>query len=387
MREIIRNLHQSIRASALCTGALLCLALAAPAAQANQNQLDGVKQEISRQQQQVSNQRQHIDQLQKDLRKQEVGIAETAKSIHRAESQIQSLNQSVRTLQTQMASLRQQQLGQQEMLKALMDAQYRQGQHSQLALLLSGENRDKLDRYTVYAERLSQARTQALDELAATTTELQLKQHTLRQQQEAQQTKLDELKKHQAKLESERRQRQSTVSKLKQQINTDNRYLAELKENEQRLIKEIARAKAAAEAARRRAPMNGLSQHKGKLPWPVSGRIVHAYGSPQQGELRWKGMVIGQNAGSQVKAIYPGKVVFADWLRGYGLMVVIDHGKGDMSFYGYNQALLKKVGDNVQANEAIALVGDSGGQEQSSLYFEIRRKGTPTNPRSWLGQP
>ena len=95
-------------------------------------------------------------------------------------------------------------------------------------------------------------------------------------------------------------------------------------------------------------------------------------------------MVIGKASGSKVNAVYPGKVIFADWLRGYGLMLAIDHGKGDMTFYGYNQTLLKKVGDSVQANEAIALVGDSGGQSQSGLYFEIRRKGTPTNPRTWL---
>jgi len=95
-------------------------------------------------------------------------------------------------------------------------------------------------------------------------------------------------------------------------------------------------------------------------------------------------MVIAQSSGRQVKSIYSGKVVFADWLRGYGLMMVIDHGKGDMSFYGYNQTLLKKVGDNVRASEPIALVGDSGGQERSALYFEIRRKGAPTNPKSWL---
>ena len=116
----------------------------------------------------------------------------------------------------------------------------------------------------------------------------------------------------------------------------------------------------------------------------MKGSVLHNYGTKQRGELRWKGMVIAKDSGSKVNAVYPGKVIFADWLRGYGLMLAIDHGKGDMTFYGYNQTLLKKVGDTVQANEAIALVGDSGGKSRSGLYFEIRRKGTPTNPRTWL---
>ncbi|MGF1724522.1 peptidoglycan DD-metalloendopeptidase family protein [Photobacterium nomapromontoriensis] len=383
MRELIKHLHHTLRASALCTGALLCLTFAS-LVNANQGQLDGVKQEISRQQIQVTANKKRIDKLQKSLRQQEIKIAETTKAMHQAKQRTASLTTSIQTLQQQLAQLKQQQLGQQEMLRALLNTQYRQGKQSQLALLLSDENSSQLDRYTVYAEHLSLARSHALDELAATATELQLKQHQLSEQQAQQQALLTQLTQHKKQLESERYQRQKTVRSIKGEIQSDNQYLTELKHNEQRLVKEIAQAKAAAEAARRIAPMDGLAKHRGRLPWPAKGAILHDFGETLQGELHWKGMVIQEAAGSQVKAIYPGKVVFADWLRGYGLMVVIDHGKGDMSFYGYNQTLLKKVGDNVQAKEAIALVGDSGGQEQSSLYFEIRRKGSPTNPRGWL---
>ena len=382
MREVIKHLHHSLRASAFCTGAFLCL-LFGTSALADEGQLKGVKQEISRQQSQVASNRKKVDQLQKSLRQQEVGIAETAKAIHQAEQRSGELETSIRSLRQQLEQLRQQQLGQQELLKELLNAHYKQGKQSQLALMLSGEDSSQLDRFTVYAERLSQARSHALDELAATTTELQLKQHQLGEQQKEQQALLTKLNEQKRKLESERSQRQKTVKGLRSQLTTDNQYLAELKENEQRLVKEIEKARAAAEAARR-VPMDGLAKQKGKLPWPVKGKILHSYGTSQQGELHWKGMVIAQSAGSPVKAIYPGKVVFADWLRGYGLVLAVDHGKGDMSFYGYNQTLLKKVGDKVQANESIALIGDSGGQEQSSLYFEIRRKGSPTNPRAWL---
>ena len=382
MREVIKHLHHNLRASAFCTGVFLCL-LFGTSAFADEGQLKGVKQEISRQQNQVTTNRNKVDQLQKSLRQQEVGIADTAKAIHQAEQRSDELDTSIRSLRQQLEQLRQQQLGQQELLKELLNAHYKQGKQSQLALMLSGEDSSQLDRFTTYAERLSQARSHALDELAATTTELQLKQHQLSEQQQEQQALLAKLIEQKRKLESERNQRQKTVKNLRSQLTTDNQYLAELKENEQRLVKEIEKARAAAEAARR-VPMDGLAKQKGKLPWPVKGKILHSYGTSQQGELHWKGMVIAQSTGSPVKAIYPGKVVFADWLRGYGLVLAVDHGKGDMSFYGYNQTLLKKVGETVQANESIALIGDSGGQEQSSLYFEIRRKGSPTNPKAWL---
>ena len=383
MRDKIRYLNQTLRASALCTGALLCLAFFLPTAAADQQQLDGVKQEISRQQNQLGSKQKQVSTLQKSLRQQELNIAATAKQIHQADNQLTQLNHTITTLRQQQQRLQQQQLGQQELLKELLNTHYRQGKNSQLASLLSGEDSAKLDRMSVYTEHLSQARADALDELAATTTELQLKAHQLSQQQQQQQALLARLQAEKSKLETKQRQRQKTVRRIKSQIKSDNQYLAELKTNEQRLAKEIAKAKAAAEAARR-ASVDGLAKHKGKLPWPVKGTVLHHYGTPQQGELHWKGMVIGKSIGSQVNAIHGGKVVFADWLRGYGLMLAIDHGKGDMSFYGYNQTLLKKVGDTVQPNEAIALVGDSGGQERPALYFEIRRKGTPINPKGWL---
>ncbi|UXI01461.1 peptidoglycan DD-metalloendopeptidase family protein [Photobacterium sp. TY1-4] len=383
MRDQITRLNQLLRASAFSTGALLCLAFTPPALAASQQQLDGVKQEISRQQSQLGSKQKEINTLQQSLKKQELAIAATARKIHQAETKVNALKRSIQTLQQEQQALLQQQLGQQEMLKELINAHYRQGKHSQLATLLSGIDQDRLDRMTVYAERLSQARARVLDELAATKTELQLKTHQLSQQRQQQQGLLAQLTDEKRQLEREQQQRQKTVRTIKGQLKSDTQYLSELKQNEKRLVDEIAKAKAAAEAARRVA-MNGLAGQQGKLPWPVKGTIRHRFGSPQQGELRWKGLVIDKPKGSQVNAISGGKVVFADWLRGYGLMVAVDHGKGYMSFYGYNQTLLKKVGDTVQPNEAIALVGDSGGQESAALYFEIRRKGTALDPQGWL---
>ncbi len=118
----------------------------------------------------------------------------------------------------------------------------------------------------------------------------------------------------------------------------------------------------------------GLGSPRGQAFWPVRGPLLHRYGEQLQGELRWKGMVIAASEGTEVRAIADGRVILADWLQGYGLVVVVEHGKGDMSLYGYNQSALVSVGTQVRAGQPIALVGSSGGQGRPSLYFEIRRR-------------
>ncbi len=160
--------------------------------------------------------------------------------------------------------------------------------------------------------------------------------------------------------------------------------MAELQRNETRLKAEIAKAEKAARERRNAIPMDGLAKRKGKLPWPIKDKVLHNYGSRQTGQINWKGMVINAKYGQQVKSVYSGTVVFAEYLRGYGLVVLLDHGKGDMTLYGFNQALLKKEGDKVKAGEAIALAGNTGGQTRPSLYFEIRRNSQAQNPKSWL---
>lgn len=122
------------------------------------------------------------------------------------------------------------------------------------------------------------------------------------------------------------------------------------------------------------------------LRWPVQGPILISYGSPRTAELKWKGTLIGASEGTQVKAVAPGQVVYADWLDGFGMLLVIDHGKGYMSLYGHNQSLLRQVGQKVEQGEPVALVGDSGGQERSGLYFEIRYQGEAINPTKWLAR-
>jgi len=123
---------------------------------------------------------------------------------------------------------------------------------------------------------------------------------------------------------------------------------------------------------------------KGKLHWPTKGKISKRFGSSRSGSnLRWQGVTLTAKEGSEVNAIHHGRVVFADWFRGSGLLIIIDHGDGYMSLYGHNQSLLIEPGDWVTVGEQIATVGNSGGKKHAGLYFEIRHKGQPTDPRHW----
>ena len=128
-----------------------------------------------------------------------------------------------------------------------------------------------------------------------------------------------------------------------------------------------------------------FSAARGKLPWPVDGRLLARFGETRGDDTRakWDGVMISASAGSQVHAVHGGRVVFADWLRGAGLLVILDHGNGYLSLYGHNQSLLKDAGQIVKAGEAIATVGTSGGQNTPALYFAIRQQGRPSDPAQW----
>jgi septal ring factor EnvC (AmiA/AmiB activator) len=128
-----------------------------------------------------------------------------------------------------------------------------------------------------------------------------------------------------------------------------------------------------------------FTAHSGRLTWPVAGTLLHDFGQPRAGgRLKWNGVVLAAPRGREVRSIYHGRVEFADWLAGMGLLIIVNHGEGYMTLYGYNETLLKNVGDWVAPGDVIASVGDSGGQPQAGLYFEIRKGTTPVNPRLWV---
>ena len=269
-------------------------------------------------------------------------------------------------------------------------AAYILGRQDDLKILLNQEDPTRLGRHLAYYDYLNRARMRwighynvSLKQLAAVTESIGQQVATLDTLQTAQR---DERQ----LLELGRQTRTQLLAGLSSEINTQNEELTRLLEDEKRLQALLPTLQKPAETHEPKisgdaAPFATL---KGKLPWPGQGTLIARYDSPRLGgQLKWRGVLIQAEEGAAVRAIAAGRVVFADALRGFGLLVIIDHGDGYMSLYGYNRELHKKSGDQVEAGEAIAAVGSNGAEESAGLYFEIRAHGEPNNPAQWCAPP
>ncbi len=342
--------------------------------------LDQVKQAIKQQKteiKQVDSKRQAlIEQLKND----ELAIAKVSKAQAKTNASLKATEQKLTELANEKAQLTNEKKQQETLLADQLRAAYSTGQHDYLKLLLNQEDSASVQRTLTYYQYLNNARIQHISDYQKTIA--QLLSVTEQQQQQAQQ--LQQLKNQQTEqklaLERNNQQRQQTIDQLNGQLITSKQQLEKLEAEEANLSEALARI---ARLSKQAINLNGLDKLKHKLSWPVKGRISHSFGSRKQDYLKWKGVLLSAPLGREVKTIHNGTVLFSDWLKGYGLVTVIDHGEGYMSLYGHNQALLKSVGDRVETGEPIALVGQSGGQSQSALYFEIRHQGQAVNPKLW----
>ncbi|HBP7704269.1 TPA: murein hydrolase activator EnvC [Escherichia coli] len=404
-----------IYASVLSAGVLLC-AFSAHADE--RDQLKSIQADIAAKERAVRQKQQQRASLLAQLKKQEEAISEATRKLRETQNTLNQLNKQIDEMNASIAKLEQQKAAQERSLAAQLDAAFRQGEHTGIQLILSGEESQRGQRLQAYFGYLNQARQETIAQLKQTREEVAMQRAELEEKQSEQQTLLYEQRAQQAKLTQALNERKKTLAGLESSIQQGQQQLSELRANESRLRNSIARAEAAAKARAEReareaqavrdrqkeatrkgttykptesekslmSRTGGLGAPRGQAFWPVRGPTLHRYGEQLQGELRWKGMVIGASEGTEVKAIADGRVILADWLQGYGLVVVVEHGKGDMSLYGYNQSALVSVGSQVRAGQPIALVGSSGGQGRPSLYFEIRRQGQAVNPQPWLGR-
>lgn len=406
-----------ISLSLLCAGALL-LPVAAHSADDSKTQLKSIQQDIAEKEKSVRAQKLQRSKLLDQLQSQEKVIAQASRQLRETRNSLSALNGEIAQTTAAIARLEKQQAQQEKLLAQQLDAAFRQGQHNGVQLLLGGEEAQRSERILAYFGYLNAARQKNIDELKQTQQELAQQRQALQGKQEQQKSLLAQQQTQQNKLETASAARKKTLSALESALEKDQADLVEMRQNESRLQDKIAKAeREARERAQREAReaekvrqrqaqakakgssysptqserelmarTGGLGRPGGQAIWPVRGRIEHRFGEAMQGELRWKGLVIDAPEGTEVKAIADGRVLMADWLQGYGLVVVVEHGKGDMSLYGYNQSALVSVGAQVKAGQPIALVGTSGGRGTPSLYFEIRRQGQAVNPLPWLGR-
>ncbi|MFD2165554.1 murein hydrolase activator EnvC family protein [Thalassotalea euphylliae] len=364
-----------------CLAVIFCLTSSlALAQQSSDKELSKVKKEIAKQKTaivKVSQQRRKLDM---QLKKDDFAIAKVAKAINKTDKTLKSTRSRIALLNKQKTKLT---LAKQQQEKALahqLRTAYTTGQHDYLKMLLNQQQSSQVQRSVTYYQYLNKARIEEIETFQKTIAELDAVAAELEEKEEK--LKILQVTQQQQKLalEKTKEKRKKTLKALRKELLTNQQQLAKLEEEETALMQALERLARQSSLA---ANLNGLNKYKRRLKWPVKGKIKHSFGTRKQGYLRWKGVLLSAPVGQQVSSIQAGKVLFADWLKGYGLVTVIDHGKGYMSLYGHNQALLKDVGETVEAGEPIALVGQSGGQSESGLYFEIRHRGKAMNPKIW----
>ncbi|WP_139460302.1 murein hydrolase activator EnvC [Aeromonas veronii] len=434
----------------LLAGALFfCLSFGAskPALAANQ-QLGTMQSQIKEQQQTIKLSKQELAKLNTQLKADEQAISAAAAKLNQTRQQLKQNQQTLATLQKDKQGLEVQAKHQKQLLAKQAESAFQAGNHDYLKLLLNQQDPAKLSRSLDYYDYLNKARIEAIDALRATRDKLAKNQQATKETETRLQTLLAEQQEHHQTLLASQQSRAKVRNQLQQSVQDDEQKLTKLvkaekvlkarleelrrkreeQERRERAERErLAKLKAEQERQRKLAEQRRAEQQRlaaqqnktvkpaepaeevasskpergsgissaghysglktnGSLRWPVQGPILISYGSPRTAQLKWKGTLIGASEGTQVKAVAPGQVVYADWLDGFGMLLVIDHGKGYMSLYGHNQSLLRQVGQNVEQGEPVALVGDSGGQDRPGLYFEIRYQGEAINPTKWLAK-
>lgn len=347
---------------------------------ANQKRLSDVHKAISAQKDNIFQGTKQRTALEKQLKKDDLAIAKVAKSINVTKQNLKTTQTTIVKLSKRKRQLQAEKKEQERLLGQQLRSAYTTGHHDYLKLLLNQDQSEKIQRSLSYYQYLNQARIKEIEQFQQTLANLLAvtaqHQDEIENLKELEQTQVKQKK----SLASTKSKRSKTLQSLNKKLLSSNEQLAKLNAEESNLNYALQKLEALIQAE---FDLMGLSKLKRKLAWPVKGKVRHRFGTKKTGYLRWKGVFMTAPIGRPVETIHNGTILFSDWLKGYGLLTVIDHGNGYMSLYAHNQTLLKSVGERVETGETIALVGQSGGQEQPGVYFEIRHQGKAVNPKLW----
>lgn len=331
------------------------------------------------------------------LRTSERAISETNRKLYNLSGQRRNTNTALSRLQSRARLIRADIAEEQDALGRLLYRQYVSGQSDAIKLVLNREDPNEIARQLHYFGYISRARSDLLGKLRENLADLDKVTGETRKKSAELHALQSEESKQKQRLEKEQAERQRVYAQVSGKIQTSRKQLSTLKRNEERLTSLLKRL--AREAARKKPgkrPSNkalpnadsgsgSFRQLKGRLRLPVIGELTNRFGGQREDSgLSWKGLFIAAKTGREVKAIASGKIVYADWLRGFGNLLILDHGDGYMSLYGYNEALLRQVGEDARTGDTIASVGTSGGNPESGLYFELRYQGKPFDPLPWV---
>jgi septal ring factor EnvC (AmiA/AmiB activator) len=381
-------------------------------------ELDEVQSDIRAVEQNMERIQQEKDTLNAQLADIERTYGETVALLKELQAQIDQRRQNLDKTQLDIQSYQDEVKKHNKELAGQIKAAYAMGQKEKLKLMLNQQDPALSSRMMVYYNYLNKARLKKLADIDESLKHLSQLDKQKLEETELLEQKLEQKKAEQTALADVRKRRNEVLIQLGRDFSSNEQQLNSLKESENELMALIGSLQGErtdefsldanqAESAKNEEDLLALkkdslndqdkvaeikadfsklkgdfSSLKGQLPWPVEGRLAQKFGSPRSESL-WDGVLIEAQEGTEIHAVTKGEVVYAEWLRGYGLLTIIDHGRGYMSLYAFNQSLYKRVGEWVEAGEIIASVGQSGGRSQSGLYFGIRKQGKPVDPLEW----
>ena len=353
-------------------------------AKIKEQELEEVRERISTLKKSMDESAAARDRLTSELQEAEIEIAEQRARLRELERDRDYATQRKEELDAQLARREAELDDEAAELAEQVRAAYMSGSQERIKLLLNQRDPATLGRLMAYYGYLNDYRSANIDAVTAAIRELA----GLRSEVAAEEARIAELARERyaelTRLSEAQDRRQQLLSGLRQRLASEGQEVERLAAQE----KDLSRLIAELTTILSDYPINSedpFSEHKGRLTWPVAGTLLHDFGQPRaSSQVKWNGVVLGAPRGREVRSVYHGRVAFADWLAGLGLLVIVDHGEGFMTLYGYNETILKNAGDWVAPGDVIATVGDSGGQSQASLYFELRRGTQPLNPRDWV---
>ena len=347
--------------------------------------LNKVRRDIGKMQKEIRETQMLHDSVQKEVLTLEIELASLQKELKIVKSKIRRQNHKLNKLYQKRKNLKNDLKTQHKLLASQVKSAYMIGHQEYIKIILNLEDTSSIGRTMTYYNYFNQARLDRIEQSRNTLASLEAVEKKINQQTAIlKKTKQQQTAKR-IELKTVTESRAIVVAQLHKQLRSKEQDLSILLEDERRLQKLINDLDEVMPAILtdpgNRTPFAKL---KGKLNWPTTGKLKDIYGKKRKtGRVRWNGVMIMARAGQDVKAVSHGRVAFAEFLRGYGLLLILDHGDGYMSLYGHNQTIYKEIGEWVETGETIASIGTSGGQKHSGLYFEIRYNGKPSNPVRW----
>lgn len=355
---------------------------AAPSKQEKQNELKSIQKKINQLQQSIAVKQDSKNKTIKQLKSIEKNIGFLNTKIQKSNRSIQSSNKRLKKLHNDNKALKKELDKNKISLEKQIYGAYTQGRNSQLQMIFNQQNPAEFQRQLSFYQYIAKQQSTVINKVNKNLSDLETTRKNIEDENKRLKKTKNELVLQKQSLTKDKTKRSQVVKTLNTQLKKQGKHLKSLHEDEKQLKELIASINDIFK--NHSQPQKPFKTLKGKLPWPLKGKLKTMYGHLKPlSNLKWQGNVIYAKEGTHVRAVSSGIVAYADWLKGFGNIIIIDHGDDYLSLYSHNQSLYKAPGEQVSKGEIISSAGNSGGIKKSGVYFEIRKKGKPQNPAIW----